>query len=66
MKGIEDINEECSSLCSHPGTLHLTTMYKVTTPSIDSGNPDSSPPGLSSTSSVNLGIYFLQTATICS
>lgn len=43
-EGIEDINEECSSLCSHPGTLHLTAMYKVTTPSIDSGNPDSSPP----------------------
>ena len=46
-QGIEDIAEECSSLYSHPGTLHLTTMYKVTTPSIDSGNPDSSPPGLS-------------------
>jgi len=43
-EGIEDLNEECSSLCSHPGTLHLTAMYKVTTPSIDSGNPDSSPP----------------------
>jgi len=43
-EGIEDITEECSSLCSHPGTLQLTAIYKVTTPSIDSGNPDSSPP----------------------
>jgi len=43
-EGIEDLLEECASLCSQPGTLQLAAMYKVTTPSIDSGNPDSSPP----------------------
>ena len=45
-EGIEDINneEETSSLSSsNPGALQLA-LCKVTTPSIDSGNPDSSPP----------------------
>merc|ERR1719483_1781441 len=43
-EGIEDINEECSSLNSQPGILKITATHKVTTPSIDSGNPDSFPP----------------------
>lgn len=44
-EGIEDINEDCSLSCSsHMSTLQLTNIYKVTTPSIDSGNPDNSSP----------------------
>ena len=47
-EGIEDINEECSSLSSQLclSTLQLSNMYKVTTPSIDSGHQENiSPPG---------------------
>ena len=59
-EGIEDINEECSSLSSQLclSTLQLSNMYKVTTPSIDSatsGHQDNiSPPGRLSSGPENL------------